>query len=77
MVFDLSEHLKTPFQRRIYRLLGPAVENALGLRGFNEVYQESARLFREHPQHPKVFAWFDSVAHAFKLQEDVDLPGGV
>jgi len=74
MVFDLSEHLKTPFQRRIYRLLGPAVENALGLRGFEEVYQDSARLFRSHPQHPNAFAWFDSVAHAFKLQEDVDLP---
>ena len=74
MVFDLSEHLKTPFQRRIYRLLGPAVENALGLRGFDDVYQESARLFRSHPQHPKVFAWFDSVAHALKLQEEVDLP---
>lgn len=74
MVFDLSEHLKTPFQRRIYRLLGPAVENALGLRGFDECYRESARLFREHPQHPKVFAWFDSVAQALRLQEDVDLP---
>lgn len=74
MVFDLSEHLKTPFQRRIYRLLGPAVESALGLRGFNEVYQESARLFRTHPQHPNVFAWFDSVSHVLKLQEDIDLP---
>lgn len=74
MVFDLSEHLKTPLQRRIYRLLGPTVENALGLRGFDEFYQESARLFRAHPQHPQVFAWFDSVAHALKLQEEVDLP---
>jgi putative hemolysin len=74
MLFDLSEHLKTPFQRRIYRLLGPAVERALGLRGFDECYRESARLFRAHPQHPKVFAWFDSVAHALRLQEEVDLP---
>ncbi len=74
MVFDLSEHLKTPLQRRLYRLLGPTVENVLGLRSFDEFYQESARLFRAHPQHPKVFAWFDSVAHALALQEDVDLP---
>lgn len=74
MVFDLSEHLKSPLQRRIYRLIGPAVETALGLRGFDQCYQESARLFRAHPQHPKVFAWFDSVAHALKLQEDADLP---
>jgi len=74
MVFDLTERLKTPLQRRIYRLLGPAVESALGLRGFDEFYQESSRLFRAHPQHPKVFAWFDSVAHALGLQEDVDLP---
>jgi putative hemolysin len=50
------------------------VETALGLRGFNDCYLESARLFREHPQHPGVYAWFDSVARALKLQEDVDLP---
>jgi putative hemolysin len=74
MVFNLGEHLKTPFQRRLYRLFGPAVENALGLRGFDERYRESARLYRLHPQHPNVFAWFDSVAHAFGLGEDVDLP---
>lgn len=74
MVFDLSEHLATPFQRRLYRLLGPAVETALGLRGFDEVYQESARLFQQHPQHPKVFAWFDSVAKAHGTREKVDLP---
>lgn len=74
MVFDLSEHLKTPLQRRIYRLLGPAVEKALGLRGFEACYQESAELFKKHPQHPNAFAWFDSVAHSLKLQEDVDLP---
>ena len=74
MVFDLSEHLATPLQRRLYRLLGPTVETALGLRGFDEVYQESARLFRQHPQHPKVFAWFDSVAKAHGTREEVDLP---
>lgn len=74
MVFDLSEHLATPFQRRLYRLLGPTVETALGLRGFDEVYQESARLFQQHPQHPKVFAWFDSVAKAHGTREEVDLP---
>ncbi len=74
MVFELSEHLATPLQRRLYRLFGPTVETALGLRGFDEVYQESARLFRQHPQHPKVFAWFDSVAKAHGTREEVDLP---
>lgn len=74
MVIDLSEHLKTPLQKRIYRLLGPAVEKALGLRGFEDCYRESARLFKLHPQHPSVFAWFDSVAHSLNLQEEVDLP---
>jgi putative hemolysin len=74
MVFELSEHLATPLQRRLYRLLGPTVETALGLRGFDEVYQESARLFRQHPQHPKVFAWFDSVAKAHDTREEVNLP---
>ena len=74
MVFDLSEHLTTPFQRRLYRLFGPTLESAFGLRAFDEVYQESGRLFREHPQHPKVFAWFDSVAQAHGTREAVDLP---
>lgn len=74
MVFDLSEHLKTPFQRKLYRLLGPTVENALGLRGFDDFYRQSARRFREHPHHPKVFAWFDSVAQSLGLREDVELP---
>lgn len=74
MVFNLSEHLKTPMQRRIYRLIGPAVESALGLRGFEACYQESARLYKMHPQYPNVFAWFDSVAHSLQLQEEVELP---
>lgn len=76
MVFDLSEHLKTPLQRRLYRVLGSALEKSLGLKGFNEVYESSARLFREHPQHPSVFAWFDSVAQAIDVREKVDLPSG-
>ncbi|MFO1484729.1 MAG: lysophospholipid acyltransferase family protein [Verrucomicrobiaceae bacterium] len=74
MLFDFSEHLKTPLQRKLYRMLGPAVESALGLRGFDECYVESARRYREHPQHPNAFAWFDSVVQTAKLQEEVELP---
>ena len=69
MVFNLSEHLKTPLQRRLYRVFGPALEKSLGLKGFNEVYESSARLFRDHPQHPSVFAWFDSVAQVIQTRE--------
>lgn len=76
MVFDLSEHLKTPLQRRLYRVFGPALEKSLGLKGFNAVYEGSARLFRDHPQHPSVFAWFDSVAKVINAREKVDLPSG-
>jgi len=76
MVFDLSQHLKTPLQRRLYRAVAPALERSLGLTAFNEVYAESARLFREHPQHPDVFAWFDSVAKALNAREKIDLPSG-
>ncbi len=76
MVFNLSEHLKTPLQRRLYRVFGPALEKSLGLKGFNEVYESSARLFRDHPQHPSVFAWFDSVAQVIQTREKVDLPSG-
>jgi putative hemolysin len=74
MVIDLSEHLKTPLQKRIYRLIGPTLEKALGLRGLDDCYRESSRLFKLHPQHPNVFAWFDSVAQSLNLQEEVDLP---
>jgi putative hemolysin len=74
MVIDLSEHLKTPFQKRIYRLIGPTLEKALGFRGFEDCYRETSRLFKLHPQHPNVFAWFDSAAHAFNLQEEANLP---
>lgn len=74
MIFGLSEHLKSPWQQRLYRLLGPTVESALGLKGFEGHYIESARRFREHPQHPNVFAWFDSVSQALGMQEEVDLP---
>lgn len=74
MTFGLSEHLKSPLQRRLYRLLGPTVESMLGLKGTEGFYNESVRLFRGHPQHPGVFAWFDSVAQAMGMQEEVDLP---
>ncbi|MBK8037364.1 MAG: 1-acyl-sn-glycerol-3-phosphate acyltransferase [Verrucomicrobiaceae bacterium] len=76
MIFDLSEHLKTPLQRRLYRVFGPAVEKTLGVKNFNEVYENSARLYHEHPQYPKVFAWFDSVAQVLGTREKVDLPSG-
>jgi putative hemolysin len=76
MVFDLSEHLKTPFQRRLYRVFGPTLEKTLGVKCLNEVYEKSARLYREHSQHPKVFAWFDSVAQVLGTREKVDLPSG-
>ncbi|MBL9133161.1 MAG: lysophospholipid acyltransferase family protein [Verrucomicrobiaceae bacterium] len=76
MVFDLSEHLKTPLQRGLYRVFGPALEKTLGLRNFNAVYEGTARLFRKHPQYPKVFAWFDSVAQVIGAREQVDLPSG-
>lgn len=76
MVFNLSEHLQTPLQRRLYRVFGSALEKSLGLKGFNAIYEGSARLFREHPKHPSVFAWFDSVAEAINAREKVDLPSG-
>ena len=76
MIIDLSEQLKTPLQRRLYRAFGPTLERKLGIKGLNDCYTESARLYRQHPQHPKVFAWFDSVATAFGTREEVDLPSG-
>lgn len=74
MIFGLSDHLKSPWQRRLYRLLGPTVESALGLKSFEEVYLGSARRFREHAQHPDAFAWFDSIVQTLGTREAVDLP---
>ncbi len=74
MVINLSEHFKTPLQRGLYRALGPAVESMMGIRDFEDVYQKSRALYAEHPQHPQVFAWFDSVLKAMDSQEKADLP---
>ncbi|MBK8091157.1 MAG: lysophospholipid acyltransferase family protein [Verrucomicrobiaceae bacterium] len=74
MVIDLSKHLQSPLQRRIYRAIGPTVEKTLGVSDFEEVYQNSARLYREHPEHPRVFAWFDSVMKVIGVDTQVDLP---
>ncbi len=74
MAIDLREHLSTPFQRGLYRVIGPALESALSIRDFNQVYQESAQLYREHPQHPQVLAWFDSVLKVIEARYEVDAP---
>jgi 1-acyl-sn-glycerol-3-phosphate acyltransferase len=74
MLFNLSEQFTSRFQRRLYRLFGPAVEKTLGLRDFEAIYKGSAHLYREHPQHPSVFAWFDSVAQFVGVDAKVDLP---
>lgn len=74
MVIDLRALLSTPFQRGLYRVVGPALESALCVQDFNQVYEESARRYREHPQHPKVLAWFDSVLKSIDTTFEVDAP---
>jgi len=74
MVINLSEHFKTPLQRGLYRVLGPTVESVMGIRDLEDVYQKTRVLYAQHPKHPQVFAWFDSVLKVINSQEKADLP---
>jgi len=74
MIFDLSQHLRTPLQRGLYRLLGPWLETKLGLRHFDGVCQRSRELYAHHEDGPTCFAWFDSVLTAVDASGEIDEP---
>lgn len=72
MIIDLRDHLQTPLQRGVYRVLGGLADRALGLRGFDAIYRRSSRLHASHPAGPGCFAWFDAVLQAMDTHAEVD-----
>lgn len=74
MIIDLSEHLRTPLQRSLYKVVGPWFETTMGLRGIDAVYQRTRELYLHHDDGQTCFAWFDSVLVAHKVEADLDEP---
>ncbi len=74
MVIDLRNHLETPFQQRLYQLVGPLADRAMRLPGLERTYQETQERYQEHPEGQNLFSWFDSVLQTMDHQYTVDLP---
>jgi len=77
MIFDLSEQLRTPIQRSLYRVFGPVVERVLGLRGFDQHYQAGHAHYTSLPTEDRTCgAFFDGVVSSVGAQCEVDEPAG-
>jgi putative hemolysin len=75
MIFELSSQLQTPLQRSLYRVLGPAVEQVLGLRGFDHIYQSAHQRYVNLPAEQQTCGeFFEGVVQALGAQQDLDLP---
>lgn len=74
MVIDLRNHLQTPFQQRLYGLVGPLVDRAMRLPGFEKTYLKTKAKYLDHPEGQNLFSWFDSVLHTMDHEYHVDLP---
>lgn len=74
MLFDLSHRLRSPLQKGLYRLAGPAIEKAVGLSDVNAVYERAVKLYRHHPAGPSAEAFFDSALQAREAGYEADLP---
>ena len=74
MVIDLRNHLQTPFQQRLYGLVGPLVGRAMRLPGLEKTYQRTQERYQDHPEGQNLFSWFDSVLKTMDHQYTVDLP---
>lgn len=76
MTFDLGARLPRPYQRQLYRLLAPALEGPLGLRGLEGIYRRAADLHATHPQGRDCRTWFESVLTAMDAAGEIDEPPG-
>jgi len=81
MTLDLGARLPRSYQRQLYRLLAPAIEGALGLRGLESIYQRAVALQESHPDGSNCRTWFESVLGAmdaageFEEPADFEFPG--
>lgn len=77
MIIDLSEQLRTPIQRTLYRAFGPVIERALGLRGFDAHYQAGHKHYVSLPPEERTCgAFFDAVVKSVGARCEVNEPGG-
>ena len=74
MTFDLGARLPRPYQRQLYRLLAPAIEGPLGLRGLETIYRRAVDLHAAHPQGRDCRTWFESVLTAMDAAGDIEEP---
>ncbi len=74
MVIDLRNHLQTPFQQRLYGLVGPLVNRAMRLPSFEKTYQKTKEKYRVHPEGQNLYSWFDCVLKTMHQEYKVDLP---
>lgn len=72
MILDLRDYLRSPWQRGAYRLVGPLIDNGLGLRGLDDIYQGACRLLEKLPvEQQDCFHWFDSVLKTMDSSSEV------
>jgi putative hemolysin len=64
MTLDPGARLPRLYQRQLYRLLAPAIEGPLGLRGLESIYRRAVDLHAAHPQGRDCRTWFESVLSA-------------
>jgi len=77
MIFDLSEQLRTPVQRTLYRAFGPLIERALGLRNLDAIYQEAHQHYHQMPAEEQTCgAFFEAVITSMGARCEVNEPGG-
>lgn len=74
MVIDLRNHLQTPFQQRLYGLVGPLVNRAMRLPSFEKTYAKTKEKYQVHPEGQNLYSWFDSVLKTMHHEYTVDLP---
>lgn len=72
MQFDLRDYLRTPLQRRAYRVLGPFLDRSLGLRGLDAIYQGACVMHKTHPEGQTCYSWFDSVIKTMNATCEVE-----
>ncbi len=67
-LIDLSHRCQTDFQRQVYQLAAPFVENSLAIRQFNDCYAHAGRSFRNSSEEISLKKWFGSCLEASGLQ---------
>lgn len=77
MIIDISAHLRTPLQQALYRLVGGVAERLLGLRDFDQIYQDTCRIYHALPDGQRTCgAFFQAVMTTIQADLQADEPPG-